>query len=58
MPVIYYVDPAMLQDADARTTPVITLSYTFMEAAVRGNEGALPVLLATGPHSRDRLNKR
>ncbi|EGD59763.1 cytochrome C oxidase assembly protein [Novosphingobium nitrogenifigens DSM 19370] len=33
MPVIYYVDPAMLQDADARSTPVITLSYTFMEAA-------------------------
>ncbi|MFM9936949.1 MAG: cytochrome c oxidase assembly protein [Novosphingobium sp.] len=33
MPVIYYVDPEMLNDANARDVPEITLSYTFMEAA-------------------------
>jgi cytochrome c oxidase assembly protein subunit 11 len=33
MPVIYYVDPAMLKDVDARDVPEITLSYTFMTAA-------------------------
>jgi cytochrome c oxidase assembly protein subunit 11 len=33
MPVIYYVDPAMLDDANARDVPEITLSYTFLEAA-------------------------
>jgi len=33
MPVIYYVDPAMLDDANARDVDEITLSYTFMEAA-------------------------
>jgi cytochrome c oxidase assembly protein subunit 11 len=33
MPVIYYVDPAMLDDPNARDVPEITLSYTFMEAA-------------------------
>lgn len=29
MPVIYYVDPKILDDADARTVKEITLSYTF-----------------------------
>lgn len=29
MPVIYYVDPKMLEDADAETVQEITLSYTF-----------------------------
>lgn len=29
MPVIYYVDPAMLADADAKDVQEITLSYTF-----------------------------
>jgi cytochrome c oxidase assembly protein subunit 11 len=33
MPVIYYVDPAILDDPNARQTPEITLSYTFLEAA-------------------------
>ncbi|WP_408589138.1 cytochrome c oxidase assembly protein [Novosphingobium sp.] len=33
MPVIYYVDPALARDPNARDTEEITLSYTFMEAA-------------------------
>jgi cytochrome c oxidase assembly protein subunit 11 len=31
MPVIYYVDPSILQDEDARDNKLITLSYTFHE---------------------------
>ena len=33
MPVIYYVDPEILNDPNARDVSEITLSYTFMEAA-------------------------
>ena len=33
MPVIYYVDPEILNDPNARDVPEITLSYTFLEAA-------------------------
>ena len=33
MPVIYFVDPAILDDPNARDVPEITLSYTFMEDA-------------------------
>jgi len=29
MPVIYYIDPAILNDKDARDLNEITLSYTF-----------------------------
>ena len=29
MPVTYYVDPALLDDPDARNISEITLSYTF-----------------------------
>lgn len=36
MPVIYYVDPEMLNDPNAQDIPEITLSYTFMEAADGG----------------------
>ena len=32
MPVIYYVDPAMLKDRDANDIQEITLSYTFLPA--------------------------
>lgn len=32
MPVIYYVDPAILDDKDAKDTQQITLSYTFAES--------------------------
>lgn len=44
MPVIYYVDPAMLQDANARDVPEITLSYTFLLAADQS--------LVTGPGAK------
>jgi cytochrome c oxidase assembly protein subunit 11 len=33
MPVVYYVDPTMLDDANTRNVPEITLSYTFNKAA-------------------------
>ncbi|KUR72905.1 cytochrome C oxidase assembly protein [Novosphingobium fuchskuhlense] len=33
MPVIYYVDPEILNDPNAKDVSEITLSYTFMEAA-------------------------
>ena len=43
MPVIYYVDPEMLNDPNARDVPEITLSYTFMEAA---DSASVPVTKA------------
>jgi cytochrome c oxidase assembly protein subunit 11 len=32
MPVIYYVDPAILKDKDNKGVEQITLSYTFTES--------------------------
>lgn len=50
MPVIYYVDPAMLNDANAADTPEITLSYTFLEAA--GTAQAASAVKAVKPLDR------
>jgi cytochrome c oxidase assembly protein subunit 11 len=36
MPVIYYVDPKILQDPDAKDVQQITLSYTFHEVKKQG----------------------
>ena len=44
MPVIYYVDPSILQDEDARKIEQITLSYTFHEDRTAGAKaGAKPL---------------
>lgn len=40
MPVTYYVDPAILNDPDARDVTQITLSYTFHPAPASSGNGA------------------
>jgi cytochrome c oxidase assembly protein subunit 11 len=54
MPVLYYVDPDMLNDPNAKDVPEITLSYTFLEAADSAtatpqNQGAKPLDRAARP---------
>ena len=39
MPVIYYVDPKMLDDSDARDIAAITLSYTFYPVDAAAQRG-------------------
>jgi cytochrome c oxidase assembly protein subunit 11 len=51
MPVIYYVDPAMLNDPIARDVPEITLSYTFLEAA----DSIPPEAVKSGAKPLDRV---
>ena len=41
MPVSFYVDPAILDDADGKHVPTITLSYTFYETALPEDHAAL-----------------
>jgi cytochrome c oxidase assembly protein subunit 11 len=38
MPVLFYVDPAILDDPNARDVQQITLSYTFHKAIEQGEE--------------------
>lgn len=40
MPVVYYVDPAILKDKDAKDLNEITLSYTFFQAKSDVDSGA------------------
>ncbi|WP_421853665.1 cytochrome c oxidase assembly protein [Novosphingobium sp.] len=54
MPVLYYVDPDMLNDPNAKDVPEITLSYTFLEAADSATaapekQGAKPLDRAARP---------
>jgi cytochrome c oxidase assembly protein subunit 11 len=48
MPVVFYVDPALAQDAEHARLDVITLSYTFF--ALRDQPA--PVAAATTPAGR------
>ena len=41
MPVSFYVDPAILEDEDARHVPTITLSYTFHTIDLPQEQAAL-----------------
>lgn len=54
MPVIYYVDPEMLNDPAAKDVTEITLSYTFMEAADSGGVSPPAVLEKQGGKPLDR----
>lgn len=47
MPVLYFVDPAILKDSETKGTVQITLSYTFHDLAARVPAGATPVKAAS-----------
>lgn len=50
MPVIFYVDPKMLESEDMKGSPAITLSYTFFPV-----EGAEPVAAAVADPAMNKL---
>jgi cytochrome c oxidase assembly protein subunit 11 len=54
MPVIYYVDPKILNDPAAKDVTEITLSYTFMEAADSGGASAPAAVEKQGGKPLDR----
>ena len=47
MPVLYFVDPAILKDSETKGTVQITLSYTFHDLAARVQAGAASVKAAS-----------
>ena len=47
MPVLYYVDPAILKDSEAAATTQITLSYTFHVSADQSAATSAPVKAAS-----------
>ena len=53
MPVTFYVDPAIVEDRDAKYTHSITLSYTFYEIDMpeRAEDTAAVVPEAAAPNS-------
>lgn len=55
MPVIYYVDPAILQDPEAKDIEQITLSYTFHPDATQdGDPSGARVVVSKGTKALDR----
>ncbi|WP_136660368.1 cytochrome c oxidase assembly protein [Nitratireductor sp. XY-223] len=50
MPVVFFVDPAIVEAPETRNINAITLSYTFFPL-----DGEKPVAEAAGPDGRDRL---
>jgi cytochrome c oxidase assembly protein subunit 11 len=53
MPVSFYVDPAIVEDRDAKHLPAITLSYTFYEIDLPEEQAALDPSLRAGDGGAD-----